>query len=73
MRCYPIESGKNVQDLWNNTQKFFEEVLSIPAEDLHPGAVVDIARVPTGGKKNAVRGKVVVTFDTIASRDIAAS
>ena len=72
LRCFPI-AGNNTDDLWRNTQNFFENVLAIQPGDLQDGSIVDIKRITTGRRKNAVKDEVIVTFDSIHSRDIAAS
>ena len=72
IRCSPIAQGKDRNDLLRNTDAFFEHRLAIPPGELHGDAVMDVQRIP-GRKKNRNQNEVVITFDSIQTRDCVAS
>lgn len=72
IRCSPVDPGKDNQDLYKNACAFLDEALAIPEGELAECAVVHVKKVP-GHKRNNNQREVVITFDTVQTRDCVAS
>ena len=72
IRCSPIDAGNNGQDLLRNTYQFLEKVLGVPGGELPGDAITDVRRVP-GRKRSLTQNEVIITFDTVQTRDCVAS
>ena len=72
IRCSPIGPGENKEDLMRKVELFFENALEIPPGELHENAVTDVRKVPAR-KRNKTMNEVIITFDSIQTRDCVAS
>ena len=71
LRVSPITPGEGM-DLVQGVHSFFENVLDIPSDELHEGAVVEVRKIPAR-KRNKNLGEVIIFFDSIQTRDCVAS
>ena len=72
LRISPVMPGSNKQDLMSNVLTYLTDILAVPREDIQDESVVEVRRVP-GRRKNANINEVVVSFDTVQTRDSIAS
>ena len=72
LRCFPVKQGQTASETLANTRIFLHEVLAIPETELHEEAIHDVRRV-ANRKRSAAQDEVIITFDSVQTRDVVAS
>ena len=72
IRCSPIAPGNSRNDMLKNTDDFLHDKLGIPEGELQSDSIVNVQRLP-GKKKQKIQNEVLITFDSVQTRDCVAS
>ena len=72
IRCSPVDPGRDGAELLRNVHAFFKNVLAIPEGEVPDDAIMDVKKVP-GRRRSQNLQEVVITFDSIQTRDCVAS
>ena len=72
IRLSPVEMGNGADEATRNAYDFLENVLDMPKDEIPDGAILGVRKVP-GRRKNYAQNEVIVTFDSVQTRDCVAS